>query len=127
MNIQPPLDPTALTRLCRLGGNKFAREMIDLFLDYAGKKVAEARQAQTTGDLAGIEKAAHPLKSSAGNVGASQVQDLAAQLEQAAKSGHAAAVAASLAELEQAFAAANLELTAAKANLADSAAPASPT
>ncbi len=119
----PTLDPTALARLCRLGGNKFAREMIDLFLDYGGKKVAEARQAQMAGDLTAVEKAVHPLKSSAGNLGANPVQELANRLEKAARAGQSEVVAAGLRELEQVFAAVSLELAAAKLSLADPAPP----
>ena len=127
MNSQPQLDSAALARLCRLGGNKFACEMIDLFLDYAGKKVAEARAAQSLGNLAGVEKAAHPLKSSAGNVGASQVQELATRVEKAAALGQAGDVSECLTELEAAYASVSLELIAAKQKLTDSAAPTQPT
>jgi len=118
----PNLDPTALERLVRLGGNQFAGEMIALFLDYAGKKVAEALAAQAAGDLAAVAKAVHPIKSSAGNVGAARVQALAARLEAEAGAGQAAAVAAGLAELEPAFTAASLELAAAQQRLAEPAA-----
>jgi HPt (histidine-containing phosphotransfer) domain-containing protein len=69
MNATPNLDPDALARLCRLGGGKFVGEMIDLFLDYGARKLVEARQAQSAGDLQGVAGGAHPLKSSAGNVG----------------------------------------------------------
>ena len=123
MNLTANLDPAALARLCRLGGNKFAREMIDLFLDYVGKKVAEARQAQLAGDLAGVEKAVHPVKSSAGNVGAVRVHALATRLEREAKAGQAAAIAAGFGELEQAFAAVGLELAAARQTLVDDITP----
>ena len=118
MNLSPNLDPAALERLRRLGGDKFVREMIGLFLDYVGKKVVEARRAQESGDLAGVQKAVHPVKSSAGNVGASQVQALAARLEMQAKQGESAAVAAGMTELEQAFAAAGIELEAARQEFA---------
>lgn len=119
MNSPTILDPAAFARLCRLGGSKFAGEMIELFLDYAGKKLAEARQAQAAGDLAGLAQAAHPLKSSAGNVGASQVQALASSLEQHAKRGRSEEAATELAELEQAFAVASRELETLKEGLAD--------
>ena len=75
-----PLDPAAIERLCRLGGEKFAGEMIDLFGSFGGKKIAEARQARQTGNLTALAEAVHPLKSSAGNVGAVRVQELAAQI-----------------------------------------------
>ncbi len=94
----------ALERLHRLGGGKFVGEMIDLFLDYAAAKVAQARRAQRAGDGAGVASAVHPIKSSAGNVGATQVQELAAQIELAAKTASGADLDRLVGELEMAFA-----------------------
>ena len=104
MNEPVTLDPAAIERLRKLGGDKFASDMIGLFFSYGGKKVSEAKQAQQAGDLAGVANAAHPMKSSAGNVGAARVQALAAQLEQAAKSGNSDAIAGLVGEFESAFA-----------------------
>ena len=98
------LDPEALQRLQRLGGDVFVCKMIDLFLDYAGKRIAEARAAQVAGNFAAVEMAVHPLKSSAGNVGADRVQALAARSEALAETGPSEALTAALGELEQAFA-----------------------
>ncbi len=118
-NDSPNLDPAALQRLQRLGDKAFAAKMIDLFLDYAGKKIAEARAAQAGGDLAGVEKAVHPIKSSAGNVGARRIQELAMAIEGLAQQGRAEPLAALTTELEQAFAAVKLELEAKRAALSD--------
>ena len=97
-------DPAAIERLRKLGGDKFAGDMIDLFLSFVGGKVAEARQAQLADNLAAVAAAAHAVKSSAGNVGAIQVQALAGQAEQSAKGGMKDAVAEGVAALERAFA-----------------------
>ena len=112
MTTTPNLDLSAIERLRRLGGDKFLREMIVLFLDYGAKKVAEAVAAQSAGDLAAVAKAVHPIKSSAGNVGASQVQALATRLETQAKDGEATALPTGVAELTAAFAAVSVELKA---------------
>jgi HPt (histidine-containing phosphotransfer) domain-containing protein len=77
--------------------------MIDLFLDYAGKKIAEARAAYLAGESAGVEQAVHPLKSSAGNVGAARMQALAQELEILAKQGQLGPLGGPLDQLEQAF------------------------
>ncbi len=98
------LDTEALQRLLRLGDRAFVCKMIDLFLDYAVKRIVEARAAQAVGDFAGIAQAVHPLKSSAGNVGAVQVQALAARIEELAEQAQDEGLTASLTELEQAFA-----------------------
>jgi HPt (histidine-containing phosphotransfer) domain-containing protein len=111
------LDPAALARLRKLGGDKFVGEMIDLFLSYGGKQVAEARAAWQAGNLAGVAAAAHALKSSAGNVGAEQVRKLAAQTEQSATHALTEAAAADVTALEQAFAEVRPRLEAAKAGL----------
>jgi HPt (histidine-containing phosphotransfer) domain-containing protein len=110
MNESQNLDPVALQRLQRLGGDAFVCKMIDLFLDYAGKRIAEACVAQAAGNFTAVEKAVHPLKSSAGNVGASRIQALAARIEALAEQGPSEALAAALGELEQAFAAVKPEL-----------------
>ena len=103
MNAPPDLDPVGIERLRRLGGAKFAGEMIRLFLTYVGDKVAEARAAQQDGDLTRVERAVHPIKSSAGNVGAVRVQQLASDTELRAKGGDAGAVAELVGELEAAY------------------------
>ena len=104
------LDAGALQRLQRLGGDAFVCKMIDLFLDYAGKRIVEARSAQTAGDFGRVEQAVHPLKSSAGNIGARHVQALATRIEELAEQGQGPALALSLSELEAAFAAVKPEL-----------------
>ena len=117
MNESAPVNPVAIERLCKLGGVPFAIKMIDLFISYCGEKVAAARQAQVAGNWVGVADAAHPIKSSAGNVGAARVQDLATRLEQSAKQANASQAAAELAELEQAFAEAKIALETQKSQL----------
>jgi len=109
--VAPP-EVAALERLRQLGGDQFAGEMIRLFLDFTNTKLAEAKVALAAGDGPGVARAAHPIKSSAGNVGASRVQALAARLEHAAKATPAASLARLVAELEDAFAAVRPQLEA---------------
>ena len=110
MNDSAHLDPAVFPRLHRLGGAAFVCKMIDLFLDYAGKKIVEARAAQLANNLTGVENAVHPLKSSAGNVGAQRVQQLATQIEGLARQGQSEPLSALLTDLEAAFAAVKPEL-----------------
>jgi HPt (histidine-containing phosphotransfer) domain-containing protein len=110
MSELPNLDPAALQRLQRLGDSAFVCKMIDLFLEYAVQKIAEARAAHTAGSLPALEKAVHPIKSSAGNVGARRIQELAVQIEELARQGQSEPIASSLTELEQAFATVKPEL-----------------
>ena len=110
-------NPAAIERLIRLGGGKFAVEMMDLFSSYGAKKVAEARQAREAGNLTALADAAHPLKSSAGNVGAIHVQELAGQLELSAREQKAELISAQFNELERAFAEARTFLETEKSKL----------
>lgn len=110
MNEISHLDPAAIDRLQRLGGRAFVVKMIDLFSSYGGEKLAAANSARQAGNLMGIADAVHPIKSSAGNIGAKRVQALAQQIEQLARQSQGDALPQLLDELEAAFVAARIEL-----------------
>ncbi len=117
MSESTALDPDAIERLRKLGGDKFAAQMIELFISYVGQKVADTRTALQAGNFPGVALAAHPVKSSAGNVGAVRVQELATQVEQSAKKAQAEVLPAQVEELERAFAEATELLQTEKAKL----------
>jgi len=117
MDSPKPLEPEAIKRLRRLGDDKFVRSMIDLFFSFVSQKLTEARLAWEEGDLTGVGNAVHAIKSSAGNAGASRVQDLASRLEQAAKGGDRGQVQVLLPTLEKAYAEVTPCLEAEKAKL----------
>jgi len=104
--------------LQRLGGDEFVGKMIDLFLGYTAEKLAGAQQAQTAGNWVGVADAVHPIKSSAGNVGARRVQELAAQIEQLGRQSQGGTLPGLIAELETAFAAVKTDLEQTKKTLA---------
>lgn len=81
------VDPKILERLRRLGGNELVLKMIDLFSSHAQSVLTQALTAFSAGDLEALERAAHSIKSSAGNVGALEVRHLAEQIEEAAHAG----------------------------------------
>ena len=110
MNAETCLDTTTLEKLHQLGGHEFALHMIDLFLAYVPEKLAEARAGLAEGNLLRVQKAAHPIKSSAGNIGAPIVHDLAERMEQAAIAQNREAIPALLAELEAAYARVKISL-----------------
>ena len=109
MNQPCQIDPAALDRLRRLGGDEFAARMIDLFGSFGAQKIGEARRALEVANRAEVAKLMHSMKSSAGNVGAVEVQDLAARLEQLALQSQDS-LATVLQELELSFARTKLEL-----------------
>src|SRR5262245_22880040 len=97
------MDPAALERLRKLGGDALILRMFELFLGHAGSKVAEARARYDAGDLPAVERAAHSVKSSAGNLGAMRLFELAGTLERLAASGDLSEAARVVDEVERAF------------------------
>jgi HPt (histidine-containing phosphotransfer) domain-containing protein len=75
------LSRAALERLERLGGNDFLRQMIGLFLQHGPERIRELDEGLHINDAAQVERAAHSLKSSAGNLGVTRLQEAAQSLE----------------------------------------------
>jgi two-component system sensor histidine kinase/response regulator len=55
------------------------------FLESNRSLIAQVHQAIANGDIAGAERLAHTLKGVAGNIGAQEIQQLAAELENSFK------------------------------------------
>jgi HPt (histidine-containing phosphotransfer) domain-containing protein len=92
-------DARALIGLRTLGGATFVGELIDLFLSYAPERIDAARACIAAGDMVGVARALHSLKSSAGQLGAVSMRDGCAQGEALAEQS-APALAAALAHVE---------------------------
>ncbi len=97
------LDMVALDRLRKMGGDEFLGELIGLFLEHAPKKIAEAEAGEKAGDMEAVERAVHALKSSAGNIGANALMELAGRIEQLAEEQKGGSIPPLLHELEEAF------------------------
>ncbi|MCF7823675.1 MAG: Hpt domain-containing protein [Candidatus Marinimicrobia bacterium] len=78
------IDPSILARLEKLGGKKLKQDLIQMYLDKRPDKVAGIRDGISTTDYDAIERFAHTLISSAGNLGGMLVSQLSAKLELAA-------------------------------------------
>jgi HPt (histidine-containing phosphotransfer) domain-containing protein len=100
------MDPTGLTRLNKLGGPLFVRKMIDLFLEEAPDRLSAARRGAQAGDLVAVAEAAHSLKSSAHNFGASRLSRIAAEIELRAQANTPEELSALLGEIDAAYSAA---------------------
>ncbi len=98
------LDPSALERLLDWGGQDLVGKMIDLFSENAPGKVNQIRQGVHEGDLRLVERGAHSLKSSSGNVGAERVRSLAQRIEALAEAGEGEEVPHLLEELDKTLA-----------------------
>ena len=98
------LDPTAVARLRRLGGDEFVGKMIAIFLSFVPQKLAAARAGLVAGDLKAVGDAVHPLKSSAGGIGARVMFELAGRMERLAMQHQPDTLPGLLDELDAAFA-----------------------
>jgi HPt (histidine-containing phosphotransfer) domain-containing protein len=87
------LDPDALARLERFGGQKLLHEMIALFLENAPERLAAAEAGVIAGDVLGTENALHSLKSSSAQLGALRLSRICAEGESIAHSGSLSGIA----------------------------------
>ena len=83
------IDTSAIQRLDSIGGSVLVGRMIDLLLTNAPERLEKALAGNRDGDLKAVEEALHSLKSSAGNLGATQLQRLAGISEERAEAGEA--------------------------------------
>ncbi|MFQ6613847.1 MAG: Hpt domain-containing protein [Fidelibacterota bacterium] len=74
-------DPAALARLQKIGGRKLVLGILNIFLNQTPERLAVITAAFQTGDFETLGNTAHSLKSSAGNVGAANLQQAAETLE----------------------------------------------
>ncbi|TVR62661.1 MAG: Hpt domain-containing protein [Gemmatimonadales bacterium] len=96
------LDPAALDRLREWGGDALLGRMVSLFLELGPERVGSLSGALSDGDLELLERTAHSLKSSSGNVGALRLSAAAAELESAARGARAGEGQETLTELVEA-------------------------
>jgi HPt (histidine-containing phosphotransfer) domain-containing protein len=90
----------ALDRLRRFGGEALAREMTAMFAELAEERLAATRQALAGGDRDALAHAAHSLKPTCGQMGATVAERLCRQLEALAPSGDVATLAELVDRLE---------------------------
>ena len=98
-------DPQVMARLKTLGGSALVGKLAAVFGEFARDRVRDAAQAGAQGDLDGLARAAHSVRSSAGNVGALRLHAIATELEASARAGQAPAPGR-LDDLQAAFVAA---------------------
>lgn len=97
------IDQKAIAALQDLGGGMFVAQMIDLFLVYVPKVLAEAREGLAKGDLEPVVRMGHSLRSSGQNVGAVKIAELAQVVESAGRTGQLDLLTGLLDEMEQEF------------------------
>ncbi|MCH7825632.1 MAG: Hpt domain-containing protein [Acidobacteria bacterium] len=87
----------------KMGGDDFVHELVELFLDTVPDTIRRARVSQHNGDLEAVAQIARSLKSSAGNIGAVNLYEVARRAEQAAREGDAATAARHVDALQRYF------------------------
>lgn len=97
------LNQTTIENLKALGGDELLHELIDLFLEHSPGLLSNISNGQSTSDWDQVSRAAHSLKSSAGNIGAFQLQAVASNIEQAANKSDGPAINDSIIPLTPAY------------------------
>lgn len=95
------VEEAALDRLRGFGGEKLVRGMVELFVQNAPLRAAEAREALDCGDAAALRAALHALKSGAGQLGAASVYAACVAGEELASRGELAECAEYVARIEE--------------------------
>ena len=95
VNAKSVIEPNALARIAameRPGRPGLLERVANLFIENCSREVELLRAAVNSSNLVTVRSICHALKSSSANVGAAALSSIAAQLEQAAAAGDAAAV-----------------------------------
>lgn len=105
-NDATPLDPTVLADLSALGGDQnpqFLTSLFDHFLEETPSRLTALRAAAEQGDGPALERTAHTLKSTCGNLGARPMAGICMALEEQGRNGRFEEVAPLLDDLENEF------------------------
>jgi len=94
MGTGPVLDPAVINTLRQLtapGEPDVLTEVLKLFLEEVPARMIRLRNAWAAGSVEEVHRAAHSLKGSAGNIGATGMFEICRQLDGIGKSGGLAA------------------------------------
>ena len=100
------LDPEVIESLRELGGEDdpdLFGELVELFLEDTPNRIQELGRALTGNDASGLEQAAHALKSSAANLGATQLSRIFKEIEAAGREHDLRRAATLVEESNQAY------------------------
>jgi two-component system, sensor histidine kinase and response regulator len=101
-----PIDRLVLASLRELQGEgepEILSELIDLFLDEVPQQLGALREAVEKDDAPSVERIAHTLKGSSGNMGATPMAQICAELEDVGASGDLSRAPELLERLEEEF------------------------
>jgi histidine phosphotransfer protein HptB len=105
----PLISPSTFAELREMSGEDLINELIDAFLDDAPRMIAAMRAGLEAGDVESVRRNAHSLKSNAETFGATELADVAREVEALARAGDLE-VGNRLAVLQDAYRGASQEL-----------------
>ncbi len=100
------LNPQAIENLRAISPDddgEFLRELVDIFLADTPQQIADVEKALTTGNAPDLTRAAHSIKGSASNFGATELAEVAREIEHLGKAIALDQVRARLPALHEAF------------------------
>src|SRR5471032_2427917 len=109
----PIINPAAIQSLRSLGGDdddSFLREIIAIFLTDTPVRIAELEAGLRDGNADTFMRAAHSIKGSSSNMGATVLQETAERLETESRTVGLTGMSARVAEVKAEFAKARAEL-----------------
>ncbi|MBI5686543.1 MAG: Hpt domain-containing protein [Verrucomicrobia bacterium] len=109
---KPAVDAAAIERLRDIGDGDmaFLKDVFSAFESDTAQRLVAMRQTLAAGDLTGLKRAAHTVKGSSLNVGASNLASSSLQLEQMAGSGKLEGAAELIGRIEEEFKRVTVEL-----------------
>jgi len=102
----PTVDLEAIDNLRALSpddGDVFLNEILTIFIADTPARIAELHKNLAAGDRAGFSRAAHSIKGSSSNIGASALHAIAERMELQSRAEGLAGMDTQVAELEAAF------------------------
>jgi len=111
MSTEPVLDPATIESLRALSDDgEFLKEIAGIFFDDTPQRNAELELCQASGDTVRFTRAAHSIKGSAANIGATALGAAAAQLETESKKAPLAELTPLIAAIRSEYALVETEL-----------------
>ena len=103
MKVNEGIEPSAIAILKKIGGSNLVKKMILAFHENVPNRILSAYEGAKNRKIDDIERAAHSLKSSAGNLGAVQMHELSENLEKIAGRKENADYRALISEIEKSY------------------------
>lgn len=75
-----------ISNLEKIGGKQFVQKIVNSFHRNVSQKIESAKEGVRSGNLEAVERAAHSIKSSAGNLGAARLEEISGNIEKIAES-----------------------------------------